>query len=243
MPSLDSTLVVVPAYNEEATVGDVVRELHEALPTVACVVVDDCSTDATAHRAESAGATVLRLPFNLGVGGARRAGFRYALENGYSTVVQIDADGQHDPRSLPTLLDALDEGADLVIGARFAGTGDYQARGPRHWAMTMLASILSRTTHTHLTDTTSGYRASGPRAIAVFARHHPAEYLGDTIETLVIAARAGLVVRQVPVAMRPRAGGVPSHNPLRSAAYLGRAMIALSLALVRPSSYLRSGAS
>ena len=162
--------MIVPAFNEEATVGAVVREVREKLPNVAVIVVDDASMDATGSRARDAGAVVIPLPFNLGVGGAMRAGFRYAVENGFQTVVQVDADGQHDPAGIPSLLNQLDEGADLVLGARFAGEGSYATHGPRRWAMLALAAILSRTTRTKLTDTTSGHRASGPRAIAVFAR-------------------------------------------------------------------------
>ncbi len=170
-----------------------------------------------------------------------RVGFRFAVENDYDNVVQIDSDGQHDPASVPALLKEL-ETADLVLGARFAGEGDYRVRGPRQWAMVVLAGILSSSSHTKLTDTTSGYRASGPRAVALFAENYPAEYLGDTIEALVIASRSGLVIRQVPVAMRPRAGGVPSHNPFKAAAYLGRAGLALVFAFIRPSSSYRVGA-
>ena len=235
MTDADKTLIVMPAFNEEASVANVVHEVHDKLGPLDVLVVDDGSSDRTADVARAAGALVASLPFNLGVGGAMRFGFRYALENGYRQVVQIDADGQHDPAGVPALLATLGE-ADLVLGARFAGQGDYRVSGPRQWAMRVLARILSRTSGTALTDTTSGFRASGPRAIRVFAEHYPAEYLGDTIEALVIASRSGLVIRQIPVAMRPRAGGVPSHNPLKAAAYLGRAGLALVFALIRPTS-------
>lgn len=231
-------LVVMPAFNEQASVADVVREVYAKLPGVSVLVVDDGSADATAAAARSAGASVAVLPYNLGVGGAMRTGFRYALENDFDAVVQIDADGQHDPDGVPALLAALDD-ADLVLGARFAGEGDYAARGPRRWAMVVLAGVLSRTVGTKLTDTTSGFKASGRRAIRLFAVHYPAEYLGDTIEALVIAARSGLVIRQVPAAMRPRAAGIPSHNVLKSAAYLGRAFLALVFAFARPASTYR----
>lgn len=240
--SLDQTLVVMPAFNEEASVEATVREVRTVLPGVNVLVVDDASTDATAAVAAAAGATVLRLPFNLGVGGAMRAGFKYALAQGYQVAVQIDADGQHDPSTVPALLEKLDE-ADIVLGARFAGTGNYQSSGPRWWAMRFLAITLSRVSGTRLTDTTSGFRASGPRALALFAEHYPAEYLGDTIEALVIAIRSGCVVRQVPTSMRERTGGVPSHNPIKSAIYLGRAVIAMVFALVRPTATLKTGTS
>lgn len=231
--ALRRTLIVMPALNEEASVAAVIDEVRRELPGATCLVVDDGSTDRTSRVAESAGALVATLPFNLGVGGAMRVGFRYAVENGFDNVVQIDSDGQHNPADVPRLLAAL-QTSDLAIGARFAGEGSYTVRGPRKWAMRMLAVILSRTAKTTLTDTTSGLKASGPRAVALFARHYPAEYLGDTIEALVIASRAGCRIVQVPVAMRPRAGGTPSHNPAKSALYLGRAVLALAFALMRP---------
>ncbi|PWB96054.1 glycosyltransferase family 2 protein [Salinibacterium hongtaonis] len=230
------TLVVMPAFNEAETVASVIAEVFHAVPGVPVLVVDDGSADETSHVAKRAGAMVATLPFNLGVGGAMRVGFTFALENGFDNVVQIDSDGQHDPMSVLSLVEELEKGADLVLGARFAGQGDYQAHGPRRWAMTILAVVLSGISGTKLTDSTSGFRASGPRAVQLFAKHYPAEYLGDTIESLVIAARSGLVVRQVPVTMRPRSGGVPSHNPIKSAAYLGRAVLALFFAYIRPSS-------
>jgi glycosyltransferase involved in cell wall biosynthesis len=237
--ALERTLIVMPAFNEEEAVGDVVREVFAKLPGVACLVVDDGSMDRTSQVAAAAGATVAVLPFNMGVGGAMRLGFKYALVHGFDYVVQIDSDGQHDPAGVPEMLNEL-QNYDLVIGARFAGTGDYEARGPRRWAMDLLSAILSRTTKTALTDTTSGFKASGPRAVALFSNHYPAEYLGDTIEALVIASRAGCRVVQVPVAMRPRAGGRPSHNPLKAATYLGRAFLALGFALFRPPSTLQT---
>ena len=230
---LEHTLIVMPALNEEESVAAVVIEVYAKLPGVSVLLVDDGSTDQTAARARAAGATVISLPFNLGVGGAMRAGFKYALAHGFDNVVQVDSDGQHDPSGVTQLVNALGS-ADLVLGARFAGEGDYTVKGPRRWAMVVFARIISSLAQTKLTDTTSGFRATGPRAVRLFAGHYPAEYLGDTIESLVIAARAGCTIRQLPVAMRPRAGGVPSHNPFKAAAYLGRAGMALLIALMRP---------
>ena len=124
--------------------------------------------------------------------------------------------------------------ADVVVGARFAGRGEYSVAGPRKWAMKLLSAVLSRVCGTQLTDTTSGLKLCGPRANALYARDYPAEYLGDTVEALVIAARSGLVVRQAGVSMRERAGGVPSHSPVKAAVFLIRAMLALAIALTRP---------
>jgi glycosyltransferase involved in cell wall biosynthesis len=225
-------LVVVPAWNEEATVADTIAALTVRHPDYDVLVVDDGSTDATAATAPAAGALVCQLPFNLGVGGAMRAGYRYALRHEYDVAAQVDADGQHDPDFLPAMISRLDE-ADIVIGARFAGAGDYKVGMLRGLAMKLLARTLSRLAHTELTDVTSGFRVANRRAMTTFAAHYPAEYLGDTVESLVIALRTGCTVRQEPVVMRLRAGGVPSHSPARAAIYLVRALVALGLALVR----------
>lgn len=225
-------LVIMPAWNEEQAIGGTVRELRDLHPDVDVLVVDDGSGDTTAATAELAGATVCRLPFNLGVGGAMRTGYRYAIQHGYDVAVQVDADGQHDPRYLRELVDRLDE-ADVVIGARFAGEGDYRVRGPRRWAMVLLAWTLSRVTGARLTDVTSGFRAANLRAMRIFAAHYPAEYLGDTVESLVIASRMGCSVLQVPVGMRVRSAGQASQTPFKAGVYLLRALMALFFSLVR----------
>ena len=225
-------LIIVPAWNEADSIADVVTEVHGELPGVDILVVDDGSSDDTALRAAAAGAIVARLPFNLGVGGAMRTGYRYARDHGYDVAIQVDADGQHDPRYIPKLVDALDE-HDLVIGARFAGEGGYRVTGPRKWAMRMLSAVLSRLARTKLTDTTSGHRACNRKLIEFLAHWYPAEYLGDTIEVLVRVARSGYRITQIPVAMRPRMAGTPSASPMKSTIYLGRAGIVLLLALIR----------
>lgn len=225
-------LVIVPALNEQGSVGDVVRGLRSEMNNVHVLVVDDGSTDATASCARAAGADVLTLPYNLGVGGAMRAGFKYALRNGYDAAVQVDADGQHDPAAVTALLRGLAE-ADIVIGARFAGAGDYQARGPRRWAMRLLSRALSHVVDATLTDATSGFRACNRRAMSLFSRHYPVEYLGDTVEALLIAGRSGLRVAQVPVVMRERTAGQRSAGGFKSTVYLARAVLALVLGLVR----------
>lgn len=234
---LGRTLIVLPAFNEEDSLGSTLDEIHRKLPGVVCLVVNDGSTDRTAQIAVSHGARVATFPFNLGVGAAMRFGYRYAVRNEFGNVVQLDSDGQHDPSYVPALIEKLRE-ADIVIGARFAGVGDYSVSGPRKWAMKLLSFVISRTAKTKLTDTTSGFRATNRRATELFAQEYPAEYLGDTVEVLVSALRAGLIVKQVPVAMRPRSGGTPSHNGLKSALFLFRAMAALVVAYVRPTQHI-----
>ena len=228
----ERTLIIVPAWNEARNVGNTVREILDRIEGMDVVVVDDGSADATADVAAQAGARVLRLPFNMGVGGAMRTGFTYAQRHGYARAIQVDADGQHDPRDIVRVLSGLDR-ADISIGARFADAGDYEVRGPRKWAMKFLAGVLSRVAKTRLTDVTSGFRAANRRAIDQYVRYYPAEYLGDTVDSLVSAVHSGLSVTQVPVSMRPRAHGRPSQNPAGATLYLLRSVFALSLALMR----------
>ncbi len=236
--------MIVPAWNEREALPGVLAELARELPEADVLVVSDGSTDGTAAVARAQGtAMVLDLPLNLGVGGAMRAGYRFAAREGYGAAVQVDADGQHDPADVRRVVGALrDADADVVIGARFAGVGTYQVRGPRRWAMSVLSGVLSRIAGTRLTDTTSGFRASNRRAIRLFADEYPAEYLGDTVESLVIACREGMTVRQIGVEMRQRSGGTPSHSPVKAAIFLGRAMLALVIALSRPLGRGPSGA-
>jgi glycosyltransferase involved in cell wall biosynthesis len=226
-----AVLLIMPAWNEAGPIGDVVREVRDELPEMDVLVVDDGSTDATAEIARRAGAVALQLPYHLGIGGAMRLGYRYARDAGYQVAVQVDADGQHDPRYVPKLVDRLQE-ASLVIGARFAGERGYCVRGPRRWAMTILSLVISWMAGCRLTDTTSGFRACDRALIELFADWYPVEYL-DSVETLVRVIRLGHQVQQVPVAMRPRCGGTPSQSPTRSLLYLGRAFLTLLLALIR----------
>lgn len=236
----DRVLIIVPAWNEARNVGATVEEIRAASPRYDVAVIDDGSTDDTADVARAAGATVLSLPFNLGVGGAMRTGFTYAQRHGYRRAIQVDADGQHNPADIDRVLSGLAT-ADISIGARFADVGTYTVRGPRRWAMVFLASVVSRTAGTRLTDVTSGFRAANERAIAQYVKYYPAEYLGDTLDSLVAACHAGLSVTQVPVAMRPRSSGNPSQGAIGSSLYLLRSVFALSLAIMRRPRFIQSG--
>jgi glycosyltransferase involved in cell wall biosynthesis len=228
-------LVVLPALNEEASVAHVVKEARDALPESTVLVVDDGSTDGTADAARRAGATVISSPFNLGVGSAMRIGFRYAQSHGYASLVQVDADGQHDPRDIERLVEVLQQGPEphVVIGARFSGTGEFAVPWARRLAMRLLAVYLSHVTRTNLTDVTSGFRAHNRSAVELFAETYPAEYLADTVESLVISTRAGGHVSQVPVAMRPRYGGIPSQSSWWASTYLLRVVVMLVINVIR----------
>lgn len=219
-------LIAIPAWNEEQSIADVVAKVKQHRPQADVLVVNDGSTDLTAERAAQSGAAVITLPFNVGVGGAMRTAFLYAKRGGYSALVQVDADGQHDPADLDRLLDALTD-ADVVVGTRFHANSMYHVGGPRRWAMVLLSKSLSRMNHGPISDPTSGFRSAGPRAIQLFAVDYPAEYLGDTVGSLAIAIRRGLVIHEEPVTMYFRQFGRPSKNALWSALYLGRATLAI----------------
>jgi glycosyltransferase involved in cell wall biosynthesis len=223
----------MPAWNEAEAIGDTIRNVQAVVPQHDILVVDDGSKDATARIAAEAGAAVLRLPFNLGVGGAMRAGFKYALRHGYTRAIQVDSDGQHDPYDIDRVLAGL-ETADISIGARFAGRGTYDAKGPRRWAMVVLAKVISTVAGTRLTDVTSGFRAANTKALHQYMEHFPAEYLGDTIDSLVVAVKSGCRVTQVPVEMKARQAGTPSHSPWKATVYLARSGLVLCFALARP---------
>jgi len=220
------SLVAIPAWNEEASIVEVIDKVRTHQPNVDILVVDDGSTDLTASRAQEAGATVISLPFNVGVGGAMRTAFLFAQREGYPAIVQVDADGQHDPADLQRVLDGLSN-ADIVVGTRFHPESMYFVGGPRRWAMVMLSKALSFMNKGTISDPTSGFRSAGPRAIALFAVDYPADYLGDTVGSLAIAIRKGLVVHETPVTMYFRQFGRPSKNALWSALYLGRASLAI----------------
>ncbi len=210
-----NAVAVIPAFNEEASLGSVLAELG-AIEGMTPVVVDDGSTDATASVARDAGVAVVQLPFNLGVGGAVRAGLRWALEHDASHVVVVDADGQHDPADIAALLAAVDAGAGLAIGSRFAAdAGDYAVGRTRQRAMRFLNRIVRMTTGFDATDATSGFRAMSRPVVEFLAREYPVEYLADTVEVIILVRRAGYEVTEVPVSMRERSGGVPSARRLR----------------------------
>ena len=219
-------LVAIPAWNEEGSIADVIRKVQEHRPDADILVVNDGSTDNTAAIARHAGATVVSLPFNVGVGGAMRTAFLYAQREGYQAMVQVDADGQHDPADLDRVLNGLGS-ADVVVGTRFHPNSMYFVGGPRRWAMVLLSKSLSRMNKGNISDPTSGFRSAGPKAIELFAVEYPAEYLGDTVGSLAIAIRNGLVVHETPVTMYFRQAGRPSKNAIWSALYLGRATLAI----------------
>ncbi|MEJ7792277.1 MAG: glycosyltransferase family 2 protein [Gaiellaceae bacterium] len=228
-------VAIVPAYEEEGIIAAVVAEIRSFDPALDIVVVDDGSVDGTAAAAASAGAAVVRLPFNLGIGGAVQTGFKYALEHGYGIAVRLDGDGQHDPTELPKLLEPLarDE-ADVVIGSRFAG-GDCEYRPPfaRRAGIRWFAKLVSLLTRQRLTDTTSGFQAVNARGIRLFAADYPHDY--PEVEAAVMVVRHRLRIVEVPVRMRERELGSSSITALRSLYYAVKVTLALFVGIFRRS--------
>jgi glycosyltransferase involved in cell wall biosynthesis len=229
-----SCLAVVPAYNEAATIAGVVQSLHRKTPELDVLVIDDGSTDATGRLAEQCGAKVLRLPFNLGIGGAVQAGFKYAHENGYDYMVQVDGDGQHDPGEVAKLFDATAgaERVDMICGSRFATDTGYIAPISRRTGIHLFAFLLSRLLRQPVTDPTSGFRLYNHRAIALFARDYPHDY--PEVEAVLMLHHHRLTMREVPVVMLQRGGGNSSIGGSgKSFYYMVKVLLALFVGLGR----------
>ena len=221
-------LVVVPALNEARNLPAVATGLRACGEPVEACVVDDGSTDGTAEVARGLGLQVLRLPVNLGIGGAVQTGYRWARAQGYDAVVQLDGDDQHDAADLPALLGPLRRGeADLVVGSRFLKAGGFRSTWARRLAIRYLSWFLRLRCGARVSDPTSGFRAAGPRAVALFAEDYPSDY--PEPEAIALARRRGLAVVEVPVSMRARGHGRSSISPLGSLYYLVKVSTALLL--------------
>ncbi len=231
-PPPGSLLVIVPAFNESGAIASVVAEVHEALPGIPVLVIDDCSTDSTASIAESAGANVLALPHHLGLGGCVQAGYKLAFEIGYDYVIRIDGDGQHDPRDIPKVFDALrSSGYEMVIGSRFVNaegqhTSVIRALGIFFFRL-VLRPILGQRVH----DPTSGFVGVNRSALAVFSRSFPLEY--PEIEALVVLQRRAFRFQEVPCRMRPRKAGRSSITPLKSIYYILHVLLGVFINIVK----------
>jgi glycosyltransferase involved in cell wall biosynthesis len=225
-------IAIVPARNEERAVGSVVEEIKAFDPRIEVVVVDDGSTDRTAVVAAAAGARVVSLPYNLGIGGAVQTGIQYARQYGFDLAIQIDGDAQHPPSEIPKLIGPiLEDRADLVIGSRFLGPKEYEPPFSRLVGIRLLARVVSLIVRQRVTDTTSGYRAMNRRAIALFAADYPHDY--PEVEATVLVFRHRLRMTEIPVRMRVRGSGSSSITFTRSAYYMIKVLLALFVGLFR----------
>jgi glycosyltransferase involved in cell wall biosynthesis len=235
----NSTVLVIPAYREAGRVGDVVREVRRLGLPLDVLVVDDGSPDDTATEACAAGALVVRHPFNLGYGSALHTGYCFAKRRGYSRLLQMDADGQHDPAMLPRLCDALDAGADVALGSRYLEGRPPRASFARKLGTRLFAAIATRWIGTRITDPTSGFQGLSARAIDMVANDgFPEDY--PDCDVLVEHARAGMRLVEVPVRMHERRGGLSMHRGARIAYYAYKMLVTLLLLPVRRATPLRT---
>ena len=229
----DKILVVIPAFNEEEKIHAVVQEIRREIPEAVVLVVNDGSRDQTESRARAAGARVLTHPFNMGYGVSLQTGYKYALKYGFDFVLQMDGDGQHDPRYLPVLLREVREGgADVVIGSRFLGEGDYRAARLRQMGICLFRFLASRLCGQKITDPTSGYQALNRRAVEFCAEDSfPGDY--PDADVLVMMHRAGLRIREVPARMHPNAQGKSMHSGWKPLYYIYKMCLSIALNLLR----------
>jgi len=228
---VSDVLVVIPAFNEVESIGQVVDQVSTF--GFQTLVVDDGSIDQTADVAHQYGANVVSLTLNSGVGGALRCGFRYAVENGFAAVIQCDADGQHLPSHLDDLVQATNRtNAHMMIGSRFGS--EKTTHDPsllRRFAMLTLSKVAQHATKHSITDSTSGFRLIREPLLSELALNLPAYYLGDTFETVVVAGRAGYHVEEIGVAMASRKHGASSSGNFRSIVLIGKVLTTVLLGI------------
>ena len=229
----ESVMALIPAYNEEGAIRQVIEGVRAVMPQVDVVVIDDCSTDRTAAVAAAAGAAVVRIPSNLGIGGAVQTGLKYARQYGYDVVIRLDGDGQHNPQEIPVLYGALQSGrADVVVGSRFAGTdADMSIPMSRRIGIKTFAFLVSALTRSRVTDTTSGFMCMNRRAILVLADYLPQDY--PEVEGRVILHKAGLSTIELPAHMRARLSGISSINSWRSIYYAFKVSVAVLICALK----------
>ena len=221
------TLIIIPAYNEERTIAGVVQRININVPEANILVVNDGSKDNTSLEASNAGADVISLPYNLGIGGAMQTGYLYARNNGYDIAVQVDADGQHDPFYINNLLEPLKNNmADVVVGSRYISKTNYRSSLIRRAGMVFFSILVSFLTNQKFKDTTSGFRAVNKKVIAYFADYYPTDY--PEVDVLVKLKKKKFTIVELPVQMQERQGGKSSITALRSVYY----MIKVSLSLL-----------
>jgi glycosyltransferase involved in cell wall biosynthesis len=226
------SIAIVPARNEEASLGPLLAEIRAAESDLGIVVINDGSTDATAQVAVSAGVPVVNLPFNVGIGGTVQTGYQYALEHGYDVAIQVDGDGQHDPSEIGRVLEPIfQDRADLVVGTRFVSGGGYRGTRLRRVGIRIFAKVVSLMVGQRVSDTTSGFRAVNRKALRLFAAQYPHDY--PEVESIVLLSRHGLRMLEVPVQMRVRETGASSITALQAAYYMIKVLLALFIGLFR----------
>lgn len=225
-------LVIIPAFNEEESLARVIGLVRAVVPQADIAIVNDGSTDKTGQIADELGVVVLNLPHNLGIGSAMQTGFVYARRQGYDLAIQVDGDGQHDPKEISELIHHLIANeADVVIGSRYIEDRGYITPWPRRIGIIILSSIISMIVHQRITDPTSGFRVINKRTIEFCSKDYPFDY--PEPESVVTFKRSRLKVKEIPVTMNPRYGGQSSITPFRSLYYMIKVILAILITLLR----------
>jgi glycosyltransferase involved in cell wall biosynthesis len=226
------TLIIIPAYNEQESIGGVIEAVKSEGPPADILVVNDGSWDRTVTVARRYGVIVVNHPFNMGIGAAMQTGYRYAERTGYDIAVQVDADGQHLAHQITHLIEPiLNKDAHVVVGSRFLGKGKYRPSVARYAGMALFSRVVSAILSERITDTTSGFRAAGREVIEFFSENYPDDY--PEAEALVLLHKKGFDIMEVPVEMAERAGGRSSITPLRSLYYMIKVLLAIFVDLLK----------
>ena len=223
-------LVIIPAYNEEGAIVETINNLKKECNDVDYVIINDCSKDNTLEICKEHEFNVISLPVNLGIGGAVQTGYKYAYENGYDIAIQMDADGQHDPKYLPQLIAKIEEGYDFAIGSRFLEKEGFQSTFVRRMGINLYSWIIKVFTKKEIKDTTSGYRAAGKRIIKMFAENYPVDY--PEPETNAYIAKNDFKIVEIPMKMKERDSGASSITPIKSIYYAVKVGLAVLLACI-----------
>ncbi|GIP21868.1 glycosyltransferase family 2 protein [Paenibacillus sp. J22TS3] len=232
------TLIIIPAYNEEGSIVRVIRDINKHAPEADIVVVNDGSTDNTEALALEAGAHVLTMPFNVGIGGGMQTGYMYARNNGYDVAIQMDADGQHPAEELPKLI-AKASDYDLVIGSRFVEETSYRSSSMRRVGIIFFSKLVTLVTRQKFTDTTSGFRAAGRKVINLYAEYYPMDY--PEVESIVYLKRKGCRITEVSTEMRSRETGKSSITPIKSVYYMLKVTLSVLMSAVRYDKTTKAG--
>lgn len=232
-------LVMIPAYNEQENIARVITSIRCHVPEADVVVIDDGSIDATVPEAESAGAQVVSLPFNMGYGVACQTGFKFALRNGYDYLVQMDGDGQHEPECIPDLIAAVkDPEVDLVLGSRWLSMVEYKGPLVRKFGKFFFGFLASTITRHNVTDPTSGFQALSRQVILFYCTDvYPVDY--PDADVIIMLDRAGFRVKEVPVIMYLNETGQSMHAGLRPLYYGIKMLMSITMTLLRDDRELR----
>ena len=225
-------LIIIPAYNESANIEKTISEIERNAPEFDYVIINDCSSDNTKDICEKNHFNLVNLPINLGIGGAVQTGYRYGWRKGYDIAVQVDGDGQHDPKFLQTMADYLEKNdLDMVIGSRFIEKEGFQSSGTRRLGIKYFTILIRLLTGKKITDPTSGLRMVNRDVMKIFAYDYPKDY--PEPESVVAILRRGKKVQEIPVIMKERQGGVSSISPKKSVYYMIKVTLAILIERIR----------